>query len=240
MKNKKTIYLWPIFYALVTSIAGSIIRNVYNLNYAEAEYIEKLLPVLVGLVGFLGICFYLQRKNLEVGWKKNGKIILYLAYILPLGGIIAYYWMTSGNLSVRFFLPFIATFFVGIGEELVSRRILFIGLLKEHTFLKALLISSLVFGLLHGLNVFSGMPINQAIMQVAITFLAGIFLALMYDYTRNFYLVAIQHWLWDYLLLSGAAKVNPLIGLLIMVMMAIQILLTIVLLVRRFKKKKTI
>lgn len=237
MKQNKTIYLWPTLYAIITTVAGHIIRHVYHVKYAEPAYIEKLLPVLIAIVVVASIVFYYRRQTLTLPWEEKGHIGLYLLYTIPLIGIVAYFWSIQEQLSLAFFIPFIATFFVGIGEELVSRRVLFIGLLKERGFRQALLISSAVFGMLHGLNVFSGMPIKQALMQVGITFVAGIFLALMYDYTKNFYLIALQHWLWDYILLSGAPKENHIISLSVVGMMIIQIGLTVVLLIRKRRKR---
>lgn len=68
------------------------------------------------------------------------------------------------------------------------RRVLFVGLLNEKGFWKALFISSIIFGILHGISIFSGMPANQALMQIGMTFMAGLFLGMMYDYTKKFIL----------------------------------------------------
>ncbi len=236
MKNTKILYLFPILYALFITVAGNIVGKIYNITYGEPAFIAKLLPILMLAVLIAGVCFYFQRQNLDIPWTEKGKVLLYLPYIVPLLGSVLYYWSIKGEMSVSFFIPILATFFIGIGEELVSRRVLFIGLLKEYRFAKALLVSSAVFGVLHGLNVFSGMPIKQAFIQVIMTFIAGVFLTLMYDYTKSFYLVAFQHWLWDYLLLSGAAKENQFLALMVIAIVVIQILLVITLLIRKFRK----
>ena len=233
----KTIYLWPILYGVFMAVAGYIVRRLYHVSYGEAAYIERIFPFLIAAAAGAVLCFLLQRKSLKPVWENDGKFLLYLLYILPIAGGILYFWITKGSISGSFVLLVFAALLIGIGEETVMRRILFIGLLREKSFGRALLISSALFGALHGLNLFSGMPLPQAMLQVGVTFLAGLFLALMYDYTKRFCLVVLAHFLWDYLLLCGAAKEIPAIGILVMGLMALQVVLTIFLLVRKFRKK---
>lgn len=84
------------------------------------------------------------------------------------------------------------------------------------------------------------MPISQALMQVGMTFMAGLFLGLMYDYTKKIHFVILAHWLWDYLLLSGSAKENKVIALVVVGMIVLQVVLTIILMIRKYRKFKRI
>lgn len=238
MKNKTNIYLYPLFYALYMAASGFIITNFFHVNYAEPAYVEKKLPFLVIAASIVSILVWLKKDSLRPKWEKDGKITIYLVYMIPLLIVIVYSLISKGNLSTYFLIPLVTTFFVGLGEELVMRRVLFVGILNEKGFWKALFISSIIFGIVHGINIFSGMPINQALMQIAMTFMAGIFLGLMYDYTKKIHLVILQHWLWDYLMLSGAAKENKVIGLVVIGMIILQVALTILLLIKRNRRSK--
>ncbi len=237
MNGKAIRYLAPVLYGVFMAVAGAIVRQVFQVTYGEPAYLEKVLPFLVVAATGAVLCFRLQRKNLEPTWDNDGKIVLYLLYVLPIIGIILFFWFAKASLSLSFAIPIIASALIGIGEETVMRRTFFVSLLQDMSFGRALLVSSAVFGVLHGLNVFSGMPIPQALTQVGVTFLAGLFIGLMYDYTKSFPLAIIQHALWDYLLLCGVAKDFPIVGIMVVALMVLQAVLTVLLLIRRFRMK---
>lgn len=147
MKNKTNIYLYPLLYALYMLFSGAIVRNLFNVNYAEPIYLQKRLPFLIIAAVIVSICVWLKNDSLKPKWEKDGKITLYLVYMIPLFMAIIYFWIIKGNLSISFLIPFIMTLFVGLCAELVMRRVLFIGLLNEKGFWKALFISSILFGI---------------------------------------------------------------------------------------------
>ncbi|APG82124.1 CPBP family intramembrane glutamic endopeptidase [Corynebacterium pseudotuberculosis] len=238
MKNKINFYSYPLLYALFMAISGFIISNFFHVNYAEPVYVQKKLPFLIIAALVVSVCVWLKRDSIKPKWEKDGRLALYLVYMIPLFLVIIYFWISKGNFSISFLIPFITTFFVGLGEELVMRRVLFVGLLNEKGFWKALFISSIIFGILHGISIFSGMPVNQALMQIGMTFMAGLFLGMMYEYTKKIHFVILQHWLWDYLILSGVAKENKVIGLVVIGMIILQVVLTIILMIRKYKKMK--
>lgn len=168
---------------------------------------------------------------LKAEWKEKGKYTLYFLLFLPQVAMALFFIFTHGSLNRAFLVPLAVTLCVGIGEEVMFRRILFHGLLKTMDFKKALLLSSIIFSLLHSVNVLAGLPFSQMLMQLLMTFLAGLYFALMYYYTKNIYLLIIGHWLWDYiLLLGGAAQQIPVFGMIMSLMTFLQIAITILLL----------
>lgn len=110
------------------------------------------------------------------------------------------------------------------------RRILFRGLLSREVFLKAVLLSAIGFSLLHFVNIFAEMPISQMLMQLMMTFIAGLYYLLMYVYTKNIYLMIVEHWFWDYILLSGATTSIPVFGGVMVGMTFAQIVVMLILL----------
>ncbi|AKP67042.1 CPBP family intramembrane glutamic endopeptidase [Companilactobacillus ginsenosidimutans] len=108
----------------------------------------------------------------------------------------------------------------GIAEELVFRFavltiVLNIFYNSRNKFYFATLISSLLFGLLHGMNALAGQSLGNTLIQMIFAFSFGLYLAGIYVYTDMFYLVVIFHALIDTLvflttstqLMSG--KVSP-------------------------------
>lgn len=179
------------------------------------------------------------KKKLAVPWKERGRLPLFLIMFLPLSAMTIYYMVKNGSMTYAFAAPAAATLLVGVAEETMFRRILYIRLLRlfrYQSFKKPLLISALLFSLLHAVNYFAGFPAQQVLMQLVTTFVAGLFYILMYDYTKNIYLMILMHFLWDYILLSGATKQIPVFGTAMGVLEVIQIIVLLALLYRKWKQ----
>ena len=188
---------------------------------------------------YYDLCLFIQRERLTLPWKERGRLPLFLVIFLPLAALTLYYLLTNGNFTYAFIAPLAVTLLVGVAEETMFRRILFIrllGLFQERGFKKALLISAVCFSLLHAVNILGGSPAPQVPMQLAATFVAGLFYVLMFDYTRNIYLLIIMHFLWDYILFSGATKQIPVYAVLMGILQAAEIVIMLVLLARKWRQ----
>lgn len=58
------------------------------------------------------------------------------------------------------------------------RRVLFVSLLKQSDLASAVIDSAIIFSLLHSINVLGGLPFGQMLIQLIMTFIAGIFMLL--------------------------------------------------------------
>lgn len=97
---------------------------------------------------------------------------------------------------------------VGISEELMFRGILFRGALEKMTVTKALILSTILFGLVHVFNVFiTGLFLDSAIQAMA-AFMSGIFYVAVRIRTRSLYPMIIVHALWDFSLFVMAKSVT--------------------------------
>lgn len=183
------------------------------------------------------IIFLNMRKKYYVQeWIGKGRYKLYLLLFIPLLIMSAVYIITNGRINSSFLIPMAVTLLVGIGEELTFRRILFTGMLKNLSFSKAVLLSAIVFSLLHFVNIFAGMPFPQMMIQLVTTFFAGLYYELMYAYTKNIYLMIFEHWLWDYILLSGASTKIQVFGA-VMIAMTIAQFVVMLILLKKIKKE---
>lgn len=211
---------------------------------AEVAYIEvntnRHLQLLLNVYEAAPmICLFIQRERLTLPWKERGRLPLFLVIFLPLAALTLYYLLTNGSFTYAFIAPLAVTLLVGVAEETMFRRILFIrllGLFQERGSKKALLISAVCFSLLHAVNILGGSPAPQVLMQLAATFVAGLFYVLMFDYTRNIYLLIIMHFLWDYILFSGATKQIPVYAVLMGILQAAEIVIMLVLLARKWRQ----
>lgn len=87
---------------------------------------------------------------------------------------------------------------VAITEELVFRYVLFNELKSHNSNFKAMLISSLVFGCLHLLNITSLASIPICLIQALYTFGLGMMLCLIYSYTENLIMTISLHFLFNF------------------------------------------
>ncbi len=92
---------------------------------------------------------------------------------------------------------------VGLLEELIFRGLLLTYLLdrfKKHKYgiMKAIVISALIFGFIHLLNLFSGASIIPTLLQVSYSILTGLMWATLIVITKNIWIGAILHALYNF------------------------------------------
>lgn len=93
---------------------------------------------------------------------------------------------------------------VGLSEELMFRSILFQGMLTRCRIWPAALLTSLLFGAIHTLNVFTTGDLNGATMQAVTAFMQGLAYLAIRIRTGSMWPMAIVHGLWDFSLLQTA------------------------------------
>lgn len=238
-KEIDSTLLWPALYILGMGLSNYTAYHFYHIEYGDDGYINAMLPFLAALAAGTLSCLFAQRERLSLPWKERGRLPLFLIVFLPLVAMALYFLLIKGSFTYAFTAPLASALLVGVAEETMFRRILFIrllGLFQERGFKKALLISALCFSLLHGVNVLGGAPAPQVLMQLVATFVAGLFYVLMFDYTRNIYLLIIMHFLWDYILLGGAIKQIPVYAGLMGFLQIAEIVIMMVLFVRKLRQ----
>lgn len=116
----------------------------------------------------------------------------------------------------RTVLPMLAlgTLLVGFAEEVLTRGVLLVGGEQQGwSPTTVFLVSTGLFALLHGLNAFYGLPWQGALVQIAITFVAGTAFYVMRLSTGTLIVGILLHALWDFVTLGAVAtdrKASPL------------------------------
>ena len=106
----------------------------------------------------------------------------------------------------------IGTALVGIGEETVFRGIVLNSLARTMSLPWAVVVSSVLFGLMHSANVLL-QPVGDTVSQVIVTSLIGLFLGWTYVLSGgNLVLVVVIHWLWDFGLIASDEAVTAQAG----------------------------
>jgi len=99
------------------------------------------------------------------------------------------------------------TLLVGISEETMFRGVLFRAFLTQYRVWTAIIVSSILFGAVHILNVFNTGDLGSALVQSVPAAMSGILFVAIVIRTESIWPAIIYHWLWDcvlFVLLTGS------------------------------------
>jgi membrane protease YdiL (CAAX protease family) len=203
-KVQKAILL-PILYTAVMAIGMYVMRYIYGYIYGDAEMVRVLWATEIVLT-LLPIYFIIKYFSWsEVGFNKINKIHIW--WLLPPFIFLAYNWysffINTSSASLDYSLIALVaftTFLVGLSEELVYRGVILKTLLKNTSTLKAIVYSSILFSLLHSVNIIGGATVMSVVFQLVMTFVMGFYFAGLAIKLNNLTLLIIFHFLWDFTL----------------------------------------
>lgn len=181
----KALLLAVVYMALylgASALIGLVFAGRYDLRDqfgdAETVFFTLLLPIAVGaaiLVAFAASLRWLPelfgRQPISgSGWMWIAPVIVFAAAALRAVGTAWSEYAVSVVL-----LTFAAGLFIGIAEELLTRG-LAVSLLRKagHSELTVMLLSSLIFALLHSSNLLAGQPPLTVLLTMAFTFVFGV------------------------------------------------------------------
>ncbi len=201
-KMKNYIFL---FVYMVIMAAGLLYCN-YGLGtaYDSPEFSAKFLPVMIILAVMVLIYAIKNKKDLAVNTDNKKGYLWFLLIFIPLLGMGIYSVIKNFGLRAEFFVVLFDSFLIGIAEEGMYRGILMGGLLRKLRPIAAIIISAVLFSLLHFLNILGGVGLSDVSNQMISTFFMGLFLGSAYLYTKNIWFPILFHFIWDYIILSGA------------------------------------
>ena len=128
----------------------------------------------------------------------------------------------------------------GVTEEFAFRGAIIAPMMRNQPnrkrILTALVVSSVVFGLVHGANIITGSSPFAVIMQVLVTTAGGCFLGVVFLSTGNLWSVILIHFIQDVIAFSSAGKTadNGMITLAIPLSFWVGLILTVMLVVCAF------
>lgn len=164
--------------------------------------LAALVLVIVLLAWWSRLSIHRSRRLGRSGWLALVPVALILATFAASA--------TSGITNTGLVLTvLVGTLLVGIGEETAFRGLVLNGLATRVTLPMAVLGSSVLFGLLHAVNVMLQSP-GATVNQVLSTMVIGLFLGWAYVLTGgNLLLVIVIHWLWDFGLIASQVTQTP-------------------------------
>lgn len=188
-----TLFSMIIYYTFLK------ISNIISNSIFEIEY---LVVVPIQFILFGCVLLYLKRKKLlsyygisSISKLHHKKLLFYVPFIIIsclnfMNGI------TIDKITLELFMAFIAMFFTGFFEELLFRSFL-VRLLLHKSKILAIVIPSLLFGIVHLFNLLGGADIEQTLLQVCYASAVGFMWTAFFYKTNNIIPCMICHSLAD-------------------------------------------
>lgn len=223
----------PLFYTAAMGAIVAYLHHVQGANYGSAEFIQgAVLGVGPLAVVSFAYCRW-QRSALPDAAPRGWRIML--LPMVPTAAMMLYALATRAQASWAFAAPLLLAIVVGVGEELVYRKVVLSSLLRTTSPRRAIVLSAVMFSALHVVNVFGGQSGVDTTRQLISTFVAGLAYAVMYLYTRRIAWLIVAHAMWDYVGLSGAVAPGSPLASVALVVPILEVIAMVVIL-RRHKE----
>lgn len=168
-------------------------------NHLIADsYLSLSLKLLTGVIFTIAVLVFLRfRYPLQKRVVSFKSLILFLPFFLIIFSNLASSLFVATPKGIEspgyLALKILATIVFAVSEELLFRRMLLPLLVSRLSETKSIFLSSLVFSLLHFLNLLDGTAFWSVLLQVLYTFGIGLILAMMYLYGNSLLLAIIFH-----------------------------------------------
>lgn len=180
-KNEVTFaVVMIIIYVIGTSAAEAITATIGMVKLVPAIFHASLTAVMIGWIKHNGLKdkygLVIPRYNLKYVW-----------FYIPLF-IVACSGLAAGT-EIRYSLPetvfyVISMWCVGFLEEIIFRGFLFVGMARSNL-RSAIIVSSITFGIGHIVNLLSGQPLFETIIQILFAIAVGFTLVILFYKGRS-------------------------------------------------------
>jgi membrane protease YdiL (CAAX protease family) len=181
---------------------GMAVPQIMGLGDSKT-YMVATVFLVISIIAGLFIMIKSRSSLTDYGFRKNQKgtfqkvwfyIPLLIMEILP----IAVFGFDADIAKTDYIILAFFTISVGFNEEIYFRG-LALKFLEGKGTKKAIICSSVIFGILHIVNVFNGKNTLYVVLQVLFAFLVGFVLAELVSFTKSLWLVIIWHASHDYI-----------------------------------------
>jgi membrane protease YdiL (CAAX protease family) len=182
---------------------GDSVANMWRATVLSLA-VGTVVIVLLGLwLGWWGVAMR-DKHVIRLKWTLIAPVIYLLVAIATLG--------TSdwGNVSAGFLLVAIVLGIgVGFAEEFVCRGLLLVGLRGSLHEVAVWLLTCVLFGVMHGANIFLGAPVQGTVQQVVLAAIQGSAFYILRRYFGTLVIAMFLHGFWDMAVFVNASSGAP-------------------------------
>ena len=189
---------------------GGLVAAIWAVNGVDYETVADSSDTIVkGIVIPIGVgAAFLAIAATWLGWWRPAMVeksrvgprwalvIPVLLLVIALSGVVT---IDFGSVSTETLLLLaLGTALVGFSEELLTRGLMIVGFRGALTEGWVWFLSSLMFGLLHGLNVFFGQSVGATLRQIVFAFILGTAFYVTRRLTGLLVVTMVIHAIWDF------------------------------------------
>lgn len=212
--EKDKLYFKHIKVEIIISLAFAIIMIIISNLFSKNTNIKNnnIIIFISNIIMYIGCCGFIFTLNYIIDTSKSKltvrKIATCLPFILVALNNFPFISLIKGEIVLNINLSELILFIlmctlISCFEEIVFRKIIFTYILrKSNNPVYSILISSLIFALLHLANLISGSSILQTILQIGYSFLVGAMLCVTLLISNSILLCIIIHTIYNILGLS--------------------------------------
>lgn len=193
LKKYKTLLIFFIILIITGCYKALVSYLLPNLDTYLAKLIEEGLQALTVLLSITVMKLWPEVGGMNKISKESMLLMLPIIIFsfLPLfNGLVTY---KPGNILI----VAIFTVFIGLSEELASRGVILSALIHKGK-VPAIVLSSLIFGSLHLMNLFKGAGLEETLIQIAFAAGFGLTMAVVRCKTKLLLPQILVHALWDF------------------------------------------
>ena len=207
MSNKVKETINNIIILLCCALA--VVLEMVQINYANDEVVQRFLSDIAPLlVGSVAVVLLIKRSGAKLFGSAENLLYLIPCLIIAIDNF-PFYSYFQGNMQIihgrveDYLLFTIYCLCVGFFEECIFRGIVF-GVIASYFandkkgFLKTYVVSSIVFGAVHLLNIFAGANPGATLLQVGYSTLTGGLFAFAFIKTKNVLFAAFTHAVYNF------------------------------------------
>jgi len=214
-EDQKNALVLAILYTIIIGIGMYISLHWAGYQYGNPKFVRVLFWVEIVLLALslFWVKTYYSWTSIGLAKITNKKELLW--FFPPATLIIYIILVFLSNIKIQdgdfglFILVGLTTLLVGISEEIVYRGVVLRSFFKNKNVWIAMIISAVLFSLLHAVNYFGGVSINGMFSQLLGTFILGaLFFAPIAIRLGSLWPLIIFHWLWDFILIGSQLTTN--------------------------------
>ncbi|PCF82879.1 CPBP family intramembrane glutamic endopeptidase [Staphylococcus delphini] len=238
----KKIIIYFSLYFIISALGFDTLKRM-GIEYNSLEISIYAIPMMIILSIFVySIALYSYQKG-------NNRPIMHiklLEYVIPLvilsNALIILEILYTGNFTPILISQLFLTFLIGFSEEFFFRKYIIESILNKYkSKLLALIISSILFGLIHMANIFGGLTIENATSQSISAIVVGTVYGLIYIFTKKIWMLVLLHMNVDFTLFSSVINqvyLQAIPALIVDIILFISVLMIIMSIFKRLKYRQ--
>ncbi|OKL48319.1 hypothetical protein BSR28_01025 [Boudabousia liubingyangii] len=200
---------WTLGYIALMALSLVTAQLVFNTNFNDPNFLFNFLPLMTILALYAAIALKMVGfktpvvADLNAPTQAGSAALIWVAPWIALEvlflGYVAAQATADSALAAPMVIAFAFTALVGFAEEAIFRGVLLSGTARALGVIPAMLLSAVLFSLLHAVNFLGGMATGAIFTQLWRTLLFGLAFAPIVILCRRLWPVILVHWWWDFL-----------------------------------------